>query len=109
MAGSAIPTTVASIAAMADPRTVANRTHRPAGLANLSAGSWPGGGVIGPVWRIAAVPVPDRTPAGPPGKARRPATATVLVRVVSDGHAGRRKGRRCSDESHITRLSRSAQ
>src|SRR5712664_576652 len=92
MAGSAIPTTVASIAAMADPRTVANRTHRPDGLASLSAGSWPGGGVIGPVWRIAAVPVPDRTLAGPPGKARRAATATVLVRVVSNGMPGDGRG-----------------
>ncbi len=33
MAGSAMPTTVASMDAIADPRTVASRTHRPGALA----------------------------------------------------------------------------
>ena len=32
MAGSAMPTTVASIEAIADPSTVANSTHRPGPL-----------------------------------------------------------------------------
>src|SRR5262249_20474006 len=39
MVGSAMPTTVASMEASADPRTVASRTHRPAGLEYLRPGS----------------------------------------------------------------------
>ncbi len=35
MAGSAMPATVASIEAIADPSTVASRTHRPGPLAYL--------------------------------------------------------------------------
>src|SRR5512135_3737861 len=38
MAGNAMPTTVASIAASAEPSTVAIRTHRPARVASARAG-----------------------------------------------------------------------
>ncbi len=60
IAGSAIPTTVASIDAIADPNTVATSTHRPDRLANLSpTGS---AGCCATRLTVAIIPPPGRHP-----------------------------------------------
>ena len=70
MVGSAMPTTVASIDAMAEPSTVASSTHRPGPLAMTSPGCVPLAAAAG--WLIAAPPLSgDRSTMAVPCAPRR--------------------------------------
>jgi hypothetical protein len=63
MAGKAMPTTVASIEAMADPRTVAARTHRPRGLSYVRLRSSPDA-AVGVAAIVALIPAIRSTASG---------------------------------------------